>query len=248
MTSRIRAPNNPKPLNRWAPPGFVTEVLAVIPARGGSKGVPGKNLRELGGKELIRWTIEAAIATTGIDRTLVTTDDETIARVARGAGAEVIDRPAELATDDAPTIDAVLHAIAGLPDESIVILLQPTTPLRTAADIDGALAMFAAGGGDTLVSVCAVEHPPHLSFVIEDGHLEPLFGRPAFDLRRQDLPEAVRPNGAIYISRAGALREHQTFYGARILAFEMPPERSVDIDAELDLIVVSALLANRSQP
>ncbi len=218
-------------------------VLALIPARGGSKGIPRKNVREIAGKPLIAWTIEAAGAAAGVDAVVVSTEDDEIAAVSLACGADVpFMRPAVLAADETPGIDPVLHALDMLPSYDAVLLLQPTSPLRTTADIEGILALAAETGAPAMVSVCeSRDHPNWMYDLDTGGRLEPLFtgqGAP----RRQDLPPIYSLNGAMYFARTEWLRDRRSFVGPGTLGYPMPAERSVDIDSPLDWRIAEMLL------
>lgn len=219
-------------------------VLGLIPARGGSKGIPRKNVRPIAGKPLIGWTIEAALAASTLDAVVVTTDDEEIAEVARNFGAEVpFMRPAELARDDTPGIDPVLHALEVLTDYNAVVLLQPTSPLRTAMDIDAAIAV-ADGHRRNVVGVTEAPHSGW-SFPMDDvGVLD--LGSGDFAPRRQDLPAQFALNGAVYVAAVDRLRATRRFLTAGTVGYVMPPERSVDIDASLDWRIAEMLLGDRA--
>jgi CMP-N,N'-diacetyllegionaminic acid synthase len=222
--------------------------LAVIPARGGSKGIPRKNLHSLAGKPLIGWTIGAARAAKSLDRIIVSTDDEEIATTARALGAEAIMRPAELAQDKTPTLPVLQHVVAFLastgysPDA--VMTLQPTSPLRTALHIDEAAALFAAdNSADSLVSTVNVPHVFHPLSIMRrdpDGYLKPYLDGD-MPLRRQDKQDVFARNGAaIYITRINRLPEY--VFGGRLIGYDMAPECSVDIDGPQDLIEAERLL------
>ncbi|MBC7505786.1 MAG: acylneuraminate cytidylyltransferase family protein [Sandarakinorhabdus sp.] len=220
-------------------------VLALIPARGGSKGIPRKNITPIAGRPLIAWTITAALAAR-VDAVMVSTDDEEIAEIARAAGAIVpFLRPAELARDATPGLDPVLHALDGLPGYDSVVLLQPTSPLRGAADIDAALALKAATGAASVVSVTEPATHPYWVYSLDaDGRMAPLIDA-AKGARRQDLPVVHALNGAMYLADAGWLRAGRRFVDADTRAFVMPPERSVDIDTPFDWLIAEALLQAR---
>jgi CMP-N,N'-diacetyllegionaminic acid synthase len=222
-------------------------VLGVIPARGGSKGVPRKNIREVAGKPLIAWTITAARAAHSLARCIISTDDEEIAQVARAHGGDVpFLRPAALATDETPGVAPVLHAVAALAPERFdaVVCLQPTSPLRIAADIDGAVAALVEGV-DAVVSVTpARQHPLWMKQLDDRGLLVPFVDAP-LPTRRQDLPEVYALNGACYVARCGALIASRTFHLPRTAAYLMPQERSLDIDSEIDLHIAETLLQRR---
>jgi CMP-N-acetylneuraminic acid synthetase len=224
-------------------------MLAIIPARGGSKGLPKKNIRVLHGKPLIVHTIQAALQSRFISRTLVSTDDPDIVGVSKKSGAEVMMRPSELATDTASTIDVVLYCLSLLEEQGwqpdCVILLQPTSPLRTVHDIDDSIALLGEEKVDSVISVQENEHPPYWSCIIEDHFLKPAFGDQYFRLRRQEIPTTYAPNGAIYIATPEYLKQHRIFYGERTLPFVMPRERSVDIDTEMDFLLAEAIMNKR---
>lgn len=230
--------------------------LAVIPARAGSKRLPGKNLLPLRGKPLIAWTIEAALGTRGITDTLVSTDSEEIAAVARdnGAAAPFL-RPPDLATDTAASIDVVRHAVdyaarvMGRPCE-FTVLLQPTSPLRGSSDIQAALDLLARNNADAVVSVCEAEHSPlWMNTLPADHSLDGFIREEIRNLRGQDLPRHFRLNGAIYICRTEALLREGTFFLARnAFAYVMRREDSVDIDVPLDFALAEVLLGARPAP
>lgn len=222
------------------------KVLGIITARGGSKGIPGKNLKLLGGRPLIDYSIDAA-NDTPLDRLICSTEDSKIAGVARSLGCDVpFMRPAELAQDDTPHLPVIVHAVTWLRDHQqyvpdAVVILQPTSPLRSAADIAAALRMLELSGADSVVSVNEVgahAHPMRMLRVDEAG-LATLFvnGAPVRTRinRRQDMPKAWVMNGAIYACRTGVLfAAEPSLYGDRVVAYPMPPERSISIDVEED--------------
>lgn len=216
-------------------------VLAVIPARGGSKGVPRKNIREVAGKPLIAWTIEGAKKSKYIDRLVLSSDDAEIIAVAKAWGCEApFVRPAELARDETPGIDPVLHALDMLPGYEIVVLLQTTSPLRRASDIDGCIEQCVAGKANACVTVTQAEQSPYWMYTLGNGGaMQPLIRTDESYARRQDLPEAYILNGAVYAARSEWLRLHKTFISDETLAFVMPQERSLDIDTELDLQILN---------
>ncbi len=228
------------------------QVLAVVPARGGSKGVPRKNIAPLGGRPLITYTIEAALGTGDLlSEVLVSTDDEEIAEVARIAGASVpFLRPGELATDAARSVDVVRHAVDYVESRDgsrldWVLTLQPTAPFRSAADIEAALSLAAADPDcDSVISVVEVvdSHPIFVKKLV-DGYIKPFCVEEIEGIRRQDIdPPAFKRNGAIYLSRR-ALLDRGELRGRAQRAYVMPPERSVNIDAPLDLIVAEAMMS-----
>ena len=222
------------------------EGCAIIPARGGSKGIPKKNIKPLRGKPLISYSIEHAKKSKYINKVVVSTEDEEIAEISTEYSAEIIERPKELAKDESPTIDAIFHALAVLKTENynpdIIILLQPTSPLRNAEDIDNAMELFLNSGCESVVSVCEVEHSPYWSLKIEDNHLKPIFGEKYLEMRRQDLPKVYMPNGAIFISTPENLRKYKSFHCPKTIPYVMPLERSVDIDKEIDFMLAELLM------
>jgi len=220
------------------------KVLAVIPARGGSKGIPRKNIKKLGGKPLIAWTIEAALKAPSINRVIVSTDDEEIAAVAEQFGAEVpFKRPIAIARDDTPGLDPVLHAIENSPDSDWVLLLQPTSPLRSVDDIEGIIKLCQEKGALSAVSVAEVgKHPFWMYQRSSDMRLQPLIPNRGEIMRRQDLPSVYVLNGALYLARPDWLIENQGFIGPETLGYVMPVERSVDLDTPLDWLWVEYLI------
>ncbi|MFM7347129.1 MAG: cytidylyltransferase domain-containing protein [Tagaea sp.] len=223
-------------------------ILAVVPARGGSKGIPRKNLAPAAGRPLIAWTIEAAKAARGVDRLVVSTDDPEIAAVARALGAEIVIRPAELAGDDTPTLPALRHAFEALGgDADAVLTLQPTSPLRRAAHIEAALtAFFADPAADSLVSVVDVPHVFHPRSVMKrdaHGYLVPYFDSAQPYRRQEKEPVFARNGAAIYITRATRLADY--VFGGRLIGFPMDAESSLDVDAPEDLARADAILRAR---
>ncbi|HWA36433.1 MAG TPA: acylneuraminate cytidylyltransferase family protein [Burkholderiales bacterium] len=222
-------------------------VLGVIPARGGSKGVPRKNLRSVGGKPLLAWTIEAAARSRYLDRVVVSSDDAEIRAAAKALGAEALERPAELARDDTPGIDPVLHALSALPGFDWVVLLQPTSPLRSTEDIDGTLRRCLDRGADACVSVSPARETPYWMYTLGSSErLERLLPSAALPDRRQDAPPVYVLNGAVYAARTGWLSRSKTFLADATVGYPMPHERSVDIDTEQDLQLVDLMLQRNS--
>lgn len=209
-------------------------VLGVITARGGSKGLPRKNLLSFRGAPLIAWTIGAAQAAKGIDRLVLSSDDPEIIETARALGCEApFQRAFELAGDTAASVDVVLDAADRVPGHDIVVLLQPTSPLRMAGDIEATLALMGESGASSAVSVSEAPCHPYLIFQRDaGGRLSPFVEKPAdISWRRQDLPSAYRINGAVYAADVAWLRAGRSFFRAgETVAYEMPAERSVDID------------------
>ena len=224
------------------------KVLAVIPARGGSKGIPNKNTVSLMGKPLINWTIEAASLSRYIDHLILSSDDERICSVAKAAGCNVpFLRPAELATDDAKTIDVVIDAIDRTPDFDLVVVLQPTSPLREASDIDNCLELLIAKGAATAVSVSeARDHPFLVYSMAMDCRLDAFLKiDPSVSMRRQDLPPAYSLNGAIYIAEIDWLIASRSFVSPETVGYLMSQETSIDIDEPSDLERARIYLSDR---
>lgn len=220
-------------------------VLAVIPARGGSKGVPGKNILPVGGRPLIGWTIAAARESVHVDRAIVSTDDEEIMAAARDEGGETPYRRApSLATDTATSVDVVLDALERVPGYDIVVLLQPTSPLRTAADIDAALRLMIDRQAPGCVSVCeATEHPWLMFRADGEGRLDSYCAPPqGSSLRRQDLPPAYMLNGAVYaVQTVRLVGTRRFFVPGETVPYVMPIEKSHDIDTWDDLLRVDKI-------
>lgn len=219
------------------------KVLAVIIARSGSKGLPGKNLKDLGGQPLIAWTIQAAQKSQFIDRLVVSTDDEKIIEVARQFNADVpFKRPAELALDDTPGIAPVLHVLTEILGYDFVVLLQTTSPFRTNEDIDACIQQCVQKQAPACVSVVEKKaHPAWMFSINEDSLLEPfLLGE--MPMRRQELQPIFSLNGAVYVAQTQWLLANEKFITEQTMAYEMPPERSVDIDSAWDLSIARALL------
>lgn len=222
-------------------------TLALITARGGSKGIPGKNVLPLAGKPLIAWTIEAALASSLHADVVVSTDDEEIAAVASRCGARVpFMRPAALAADNSRGIDAVLHALDQLPGYDSVLLLQPTSPLRTASDIEACLALARDQGAVSVVSVTECQTHPAWCYSIGSDQRLSSFVPGEAPARRQDLPPAFALNGALYFADAAWLVRERRLVSADTRAYVMPAERSVDIDTLLDWKMAELLLREAS--
>jgi CMP-N-acetylneuraminic acid synthetase len=223
------------------------KVLGVIPARGGSKTVPHKNICLVAGKPLVAYTIECAARSTALTRCIVSTDSREIAEVCRKAGGDVpFLRPAELAGDDTPTLPVLLHALEQLHEAyDAVMILQPTSPLRTPGDIDSAVKLLDSDpSADSVVSVVKVgDHHPARMKQIRDGVLiDPPFAESVEGQRRQDLSELYLRNGAIYLTRTQVLKQQGSLKGRKSLAYVMPEERSVNVDGQVDLILAEALI------
>lgn len=213
--------------------------LGVIAGRGGSKGLPGKNLKDLGGRPLIAWSAAAAKQSAYLDWTVVSSDDDDILAAARDAGCDMaIRRPTTLATDEAAVAGSVLHALDETPGNfGIVVLLAATSPLRTGNDIDACIEACHRGASSA-VTISATSKPAEWICRLEpDGRLSSLIPGAGLHSRRQDLQPAYLPNGAVYAAKTEWFRRHRTFYGDDTVGCIMPKERSVDIDNELDLMI-----------
>lgn len=225
-------------------------ILALIPARGGSKGIPRKNIRLLCGKPLISYSIVEALKSRYINKVVVSTEDEEIARVSKKYGSEIIHRPEELATDTADSDDVITHAIKVLGEghytPDVMVLLQPTSPLRNAKEIDTAIDIFLHQDCDSVVSVSETPHSPYWSFTLEKSFLKPLFDEKYFHTRRQDLPPTYIPNGAIYVSTPEKFVENKGFYGKKIIPLIMSSLTSIDIDTEFDFLMAETILNHRN--
>lgn len=224
-------------------------VLAVITARGGSKGLKQKNILSLGGMPLIGWTIRAALDSKCIDRVIVSTDDEQIADVALKFGAEVpFLRPGHLASDTAKSADVMAHALKNIPGYEYAALLQPTSPFRTAADLDAGFELWQrmpeVGG---CVSVCqSMESPWHMYSFDNSNSLTPIIPTSETGQRRQDLPKAFLLNGAFYFFKINRFWTERRLIFADSLGFEMPMDRSIDIDTLEDLTAARKQLTSWS--
>lgn len=221
-------------------------TIAIITARGLSKGLPRKNVLDLQGKPLVLWTIEAALAAQEISQTVVSTDDAEIAQIAKNAGAEVIDRPAHLATDTALSQDALRHALESLNAQDAYeeyLLLQPTSPLRDAHHIDALIRRARANHAGSALSVTAAEHHPWKMLVAdEQGHLHPCIRKEQLSAPRQTLPAAYRQNGAMYWGKIERFLSSNQLHIEPILGFEMSADHSLDIDSRADLMACERIL------
>ena len=219
-------------------------LLALIPARGGSKGIPRKNIKNLCGKPLIAWSIEVAQESDLVDKVVVSTDDEEIAEIALSYGAEVpFFRPPELAQDETPGIDPVLHALGKLPKFDSILLLQPTSPLRTASDIDGIVKMCQEAQAPAAVSICeSSKHPNWMFSCGKDGTLSPFTDTPV-SMRRQDLDKIYTLNGSLYLAKTDWIQDNGSFLSPETVGYLMPPERSLDIDTMFEWSLLEFLMS-----
>ena len=223
-------------------------VLALIPARGGSKGIPGKNIKILAGKPMLAWTIEAAKQSKYIDRLILSSDDEKIMAVAEEYDCEVpFQRPDELAQDDTSGVAPILHALATL-DETFdyVVLLQPTSPLRQTEDIDKCIELCVEKQAVSCVTVSEVKENPNLMFTIEEKQQlkRILCGSEKYN-RRQDFPVYYTLNGAVYVMQCKWLQQEKKVISGETIASIMPRDRAVDIDELLDFIICEWLLSKK---
>lgn len=223
------------------------DVVALIPARGGSKGLPRKNLAPLAGRELIAWTIEAARDSSVVDRVVVSTDSPELADASAARGADVIARPADLARDDSSAAEVIAHALASAP-EGILVYLQPTSPLRTAAHVDAGVRLLDEDGVRAVVSVAPDRHPPAWSLVIDDetGLLRTPTGVP-IPRRRQDAGPTYSLNGALYCARREDWLPDGDIFSLPLTPYIMDAESSVDVDDAMDLAYAEFLMARRLQ-
>ncbi|RLB68939.1 MAG: acylneuraminate cytidylyltransferase family protein [Deltaproteobacteria bacterium] len=226
-------------------------ILAIVPARSGSKGLPKKNIRILGDKPLIAWSIDAGRQSRYIDSITVSTDSQEIAVIAKQWGGEVpFIRPADLATDAAKGIDAILHAIHWHHDNDeqfdLVLVLQPTSPLRTADDIDRAIELLFEKKAGAIVSVCLVDHHPWwCNSLPKNGRMKDFLRPEILNTNRQELPPFYRLNGAIYVADIDFLEKTHSFMTDETFAYIMPTEASVDIDNAFDFKLAEVLLAEQ---
>jgi len=232
-------------------------VLAIITARGGSKRFPRKNVLPMAGKPLIVWAIEAGQQSKCVDRLVVSSEDREIIDISRRAGAEIVKRPKELATDEASSVAAIEHAVNEIDDEyDFTILLQPTSPLRNEKHIDGAFELLSQKNADAVVSVFKTDHNSPINNVFslgsntlpDDGSMVHFLREETKNASSQDLPGLYRVNGSIYICKTNRLIKEKTlFINDNIFAYLMKPEHSIDIDNELDFRQAELLLINSLQ-
>ena len=209
-------------------------ILALITARGGSKGIPGKNIKPLAGKPLVNWTIEAAKGCHYIDRLIISTDDQAIADVAKAAGCEVpFMRPAHLATDTAGSMDVIMHALDNVaPQYDYVLLLQPTSPFRTTEHINEIIEQALDTDSEMMISVAKLKKHPAFMYQLSDGYLQS-FVPTKLQARRQDMPNAYEHNGALYLAKTDYLRAEKTYNANLAKPYEMQGYANLDLD-ELD--------------
>lgn len=230
-------------------PGF-NNIIAIIPARGGSKGIPKKNIRILHGKPLIAWTIETALSTSCLKRVIVSTDDEEIAEVAKKYEADVpFLRPKEYAQDDTTDMPVYEHTLHWLEENEryipdIVVWLRPTAPLRISEDIENAVDILIKAGTDWVRSVCEVNHHPYWMYRLENGRMEPFIEGISIGkyIRRQLLPPAYKINGVVDVAWRSTILGKKLLYAGNMQAYVMPVERSVDVDTEMDFVFLEAYM------
>jgi CMP-N,N'-diacetyllegionaminic acid synthase len=222
------------------------KVLAIIPARGGSKGVPGKNIMNFDGQPLLFYSIEAAKKSKLISKLVVNTDDKQIAEVGKSFGCDVVMRDEINARDNAPVINTVIQTIEFFEERAMyfdaVILLQPTSPLRTGVDIDNAIKMLKSKETDAVISMVKVEdnHPARM-YEIDSGKLKCLMSNYETK-RRQDLPEVYLRNGCIYLIKTNVLKREQTFMPEKKSAYIMDSKWAVNVDTEIDVLILQELI------
>jgi len=219
------------------------KLLAIIPARGGSKRLPRKNILNLAGKPLIAWTIESALNSKYIDRVIVSTDDNEIATISKKYGADIpFMRPNDIATDESTSIDVVLHSVNYFEKVGnhydYIILLQPTSPLRTVQNIDNSIELLQAKRVDAVISVCEAEHSPlWCNKIPKDGDMSNFIDESIINKRNQDIDKYYRLNGSIYLCSTERLQKEKTFFlKDNCVAYKMKPEQSVDIDSKSDFL------------
>jgi CMP-N,N'-diacetyllegionaminic acid synthase len=213
-------------------------VLAIVPARGGSKRLPRKNVLPLHGKPLIVWSIEAGLRSKYVDKVIVSSEDSEVLKIAQNLGVPTIDRPLALARDDVSTFDVVEHALTTIVEHfDILVLLQPTSPLRNETHIDEALSLIVNKNASAIVSVSVTEHSPLWSNTLpDDDNMESFLDESVANVRSQDLPKFFQVNGALYICRTKQLLHKKSFFLKNdIFAYRMSRRDSIDIDEYLDL-------------
>ena len=217
--------------------------LAIIPARGGSKRLPHKNILELAGKPLIFWSIDSGLKSKYIDKVVVSSDDNEILSISKKYGAEIIKRPDYLGNDTAKTFDAIKHTIENIQKYDYIVLLQPTSPLRNESHIDEAIELLELKKTDAIVSVCEMEHSPLWSNTLpQDDNMNSFLKDEVLNKRSQDLEKYYRINGAIYICKTEKLLSEESFFlKDNIFAYKMDRLDSIDIDEEIDFIIAKSI-------
>ncbi len=223
------------------------KYLAVIPAREGSKRLPNKNILELNGKPLISYSIEAGKNSKYINKVVVSSNSDKILNIAKQLNVDTIKRPENLSTDTANTFDTIEHTINNTEEFEYIVLLQPTSPLRTSKHIDEAIQLLEEKNADAIISVCETEHSPLWANILpEDNNFEGFFKDDILNKRSQDLPIYHRLNGAIYICKISKLLEEKTFFLKKnIFSYKMEQLDSIDIDTKLDFLTTQVILENQ---
>lgn len=226
---------------------MTNKYLAIIPARGGSKRLPRKNILKLSGKPLIAWSIEAGLKSKYINKLIVSSDDCKILEISNDFGANIIKRPFELASDTATSFDAIKHTIENTEKYEYVVLLQPTSPLRNEKHIDEAIELLEEKKADAVISVCEMDHNPLWSNTIpENKNMNNFLREEILNMRSQDLEKYYRLNGAIYICKIEKLLENKSFFlKNNIFAYKMNRNDSVDIDEEIDFKLAEFLIGDK---
>ena len=224
-------------------------IVGIIPARGGSKGIPRKNLKLLAGKPLVAYSIEQALKSQYVGRVILSTEENEIAQVAREYGAEVIERPRELAQDDTPTEPVLQHVVSSLEKEQsynvdLVVLLQPTSPLRQDGAIDMAIGKFLKAEADSLLSVC---EEIRFFWGIHDGEVVPLYDYKHRRRREEVMEKTYRENGSIYVTKRDILMKENNRLGGKIEFFVMSEEESIEVDSAFDFWLAEQLLNHQAQ-
>jgi CMP-N,N'-diacetyllegionaminic acid synthase len=225
-------------------------ILAIIPARGGSKGIPKKNIITIAGKPLIAWTIESAQKSRLVNRVVVSSDSPEILSVAKKYGSEIITRPAKFANDKISAVAAVPHTLEYLKKKEkyipdIIVFLQPTSPLRTSKDIDDAIRLFIQKKAGAVISVTEGDNKALKSFFIEKGIMRGIVNDEFPFTNRQALPKIYMPNGAIFIISEKEFQKEQRLFSKKTYAFIMPEERSIDLDVKEDIPALVKLLKKK---
>ncbi|WP_321990733.1 acylneuraminate cytidylyltransferase family protein [Marispirochaeta aestuarii] len=222
-------------------------ILAIIPARGGSKSIPRKNIRKLKGRPLIEWTIIEALKSKYIDKLIVSTDDIEIAQIAEDAGADIpFMRPSKYAKDSSRGIDVLIHALTFFPNIDVVVQLQPTSPFRSVSDIDGAIMEWSKRKA-TIVTVTKVSKPPEWMYIMDNkNRLHPILGSFAVPTNRQQLSVSYSLNGAVYVASRDSIINNESFLLPSTVGYIMPPERSIDIDSYSDWQYAEYMMNKRS--
>lgn len=229
----------------------MTKALAIIPARGGSKGIPKKNITLVAGKPLIAWTIEEAKKSGYFSQIIVSSDNEEILAVAKKFGAKTLKRPTELASDTAQAESVLTHALRSVQVNGVLppltVYLQPTSPLRTAKHLKNAINLFSEKKADTLISVCRIDNKLLKAFVTTpDGYLSGISNNNYATTNRQQLPAVYLPNGAIYILKSQNFLNCPRFFGEKTVPFIMTPEESIDMDYPEDITAIEAEFKKRN--